>query len=133
MKKILATLSVLALFFVMHQSASAQFNFFNATPCFVRILGGFNYAPNPCAGPTCSTPWTSVAPFSSVTLTGAGVTCLSPSFPPPPANFFGYKLVISSTSATSVDICNNPVSSILDCNGMPRTVQIFSFNSGAIF
>lgn len=133
MKKLLSAISLIALFLFTAQAASAQFTFFNATPCFVRILGGFNYNANPCVGPSCSTPWTSVAPFSTVTLTGAGVPCLSPSFPPPPANFFGFKLVATSTSATSVDICGSPVSAVVDCNGINRTVQIFGFNTGAIF
>lgn len=133
MKKLLSLFSLIALFCLTAQTASAQFTFINNTSCFVRILGGFNYAANPCLGPSCSTPWTSVAPFSTITLTGAGAPCLSPSNPPPPANFFGFKLVATNMSATSVDICNNPVSSVLDCNGVVRTVQIFNFNNGAIY
>jgi hypothetical protein len=133
MKRLFVLSILLSLFLFASQEVSAQFTFFNGSGCSVRVLGGFNYNSNPCNGPTCTTPWVSVAPGTSVTLPTAGVPCLTPVFPPPPANFFGFKLLVSSTSGTSVDICSNPVSAIADCNGVPRTVQIFNFNFGAIF
>lgn len=132
MKKLFSAIAFFTLFFLTAQLASAQFTFTNNTPCTVQILGGFNYNANPCLGPTCSTPWTTVGPFSQVTLTAAGSNCFTTITPPPTANFFGFKLAIG-LNATSVDICANPVSSILDCNGLARTVQIFNFNNGAIF
>ena len=131
MKKIIPILTILAFFAFAAPTAKAQITIFNLTPCPVQVVGAYSYLPNPCTSFSCTTPTYTVPANGSFVVPGGN--CLSFSSPPPTANFIAFKLLVSPGNSTGVELCSNPVSSIRDCFGTPRTVQIFNYNFGAIY
>ena len=110
-------------------SANAQLNFFNNTPCWVRVMGAYGNNPNPCVmGPSCVSPWISVAPFG-VGVLPAG-NCPLP--PAPTSNYFRIQINFGGGFFGASMCPNNPVP-VVDCQNFPRTLQMFSFNTAAVF
>ena len=110
-------------------SANAQLNFFNNTPCWVRVMGGYANNPNPCMmGPYCASPWIAVAPFSAGVLPAGNCP-----FPPTPNSNY-YRIQITFGGAFfGASMCPNAPVPVIDCQNAPRTLQMFSFNSAAVF
>lgn len=129
MKKYLLSIGLGLVMFFAADSVSAQLNFFNNTPCWVRVMGAYANNPNPCVmGPSCTSPWISVAPFSAGVLPAGN--CPAP--PTPNSNYFRI-LINFGGGFFGASMCpNNPVP-VVDCQNAPRTLQMFSFNSAAVF
>ena len=132
MKKIISVLTLLTFFIISIPSAKAQLTVFNLTNCDFKIAGSYNYASVPCAGRQCQTGTFYLAPNSTFTIPGIG-TCISPSFPPPAANFVELTVVPSSFPLTTVSLCGTASAKIKDCQGNTRLVHIFNYHFAAIY
>lgn len=110
-------------------SAKAQLNFWNGTPCAVKIFGVYTYSNNPCnIGPWCTSPTIMVNPFSMGTL---------PAGPCPfifgTANYVKMAIDFGGGLMYGIDNCGSGPVPGLDCQGNARTMQMFSFNNAAVF
>lgn len=111
------------------QQTLAQCNFFNNTPCVVRVQGIFSNSTAPCnVGPWCNSPWISVPPFN-VGVLPAG-PC--PFAPTPNSNYVKIQINFG-TGFFGTSICGGGPTPVPDCGGVIRTLQMFSFNSAGVF
>ena len=131
-KKFFSVLALLSLFLLASPKANAQLTFYNATPCSVIVTGTFNYTRNPCTGFICSTREVIVAPFSINTIAASAFTCFHP-VPPVIGKFASITVRTSLTQATTVSICNNPISQVRDCQSNLKTVRMFNSSHATIY
>lgn len=126
-KLILASMFGILMLFAAN-TASAQLNFFNSTACAVRVQGVYTYSNVPCiSGPYCNSVWISVPPFSAGVLPGG--------FCPPmaaTANFVKIQCTFTGIFY-GTNICGGGPVPVIDCAGVARTFQMFSFTSAAVF
>ena len=129
MKKILPLAFLLTAFFFLSNTVSAQLNFFNGTPCGIKVKASSTTNPNACIGPYCATTTYYIAPGQFFAIP-VGPNCL---ISPTPPNFRATKFYMQGGATGSVDLCTNPVQLLTDCQGNPRTFQIFPGNFAAIY
>ena len=126
-KLILASFFGILMMFAAN-SASAQLNFFNNTPCPVRVMGIYTYSAAPCTfGPWCPSVWIGVPPFSAGVIPGGPCPPMAPV-----ANFVKIQCTFGGVFY-GTDACGGGPVPAVDCAGFARTLQMFSFTSAAVF
>lgn len=129
MKKVFFSMFMGLFLFLSVQEVAAQCNFFNNTPCWVRVQGRYSNDPNPCVvGPWCTSPWISVAPF------GAGVLPAGncPFAPAPNSNYIKIQINFGA-GFFGTDACGSGPVPVPDCQGFIRTLQMFGYNNAGVF
>lgn len=128
MKRILTIFTLGVVFCLFAGEASAQLNFTNNTPCWIRAQGVYsNNAP--CVGPYCVSPWVSVPPFGAVVIPAGPCGGI----PGPPSFYRRLTITDGLGGFVTIDYCTAPVANYQDCNLAPRTVQFTGLNNATTF
>ena len=129
MKKLLSFTILITAFLFISSTLSAQLNFFNNSPCAVRVKAISTVNPNACIGPYCPTITYTVAPgaFQALLPVSCFVTTVVPT------NFRAIKFSMGIGIFGGADRCGNPIFNFTDCQGNPRTLQIAPGNLAAIY
>lgn len=131
MKKHLIVTLLLGIVFFGAQVTKAQLTFWNGSGCDVKLFGVFTYNNNPCQqGPYCTTQ-TILAPANQTTVLPGG-PCLSP-VPPVTASFIRIGVYTQTGLFLATGSCGAAPVNYIDCQGFPRTLQMFSPTFAAIF
>lgn len=129
MKRLLTLLTLGVVFCLIAGEASAQMNFTNNTPCWIRARGWYTNTA-PCVGPTyCASPWVSVPPFGAVVIPGGPCGGI----PGPPSFYRRLQHTDGMGGFVTIDYCTFPAANYFDCQNFPRGTQFVGLNNAVTF